>query len=834
MQRSINVQARSRRGWLALLFCLGTFVIAWAGVIEQAGAEGSRDLYPAGASGNRANIEWRNSFYGSFLRRRSLFQVYAEAGEVMLLGSSAVGVQQGDIWVYNPNRIIGITGDEDIPDNPNFSCDTQRSNTGNINQGRITNRTMELAGPDTIADPATATPGNAIPNGYVPCFYTAPESGIYYVIFLGPAGNNSDAEIAPPGEVDLSSPENFNEQQGTSVAAWDVTIRSDLTSTTDINGRLYVNYLTRFTGGWPRPSGSSYFISTDDGYLYRTDMRGIDANGFIVYANDIGFLDSNGAPLYHDVMSDPSATTQEQNQLQVLLGGVSLAPPSHLIFFNPPSQEALLANNFPTSPIIPQIVALQFEGRLVDNDSFVGGGGVFTSTSNTAGVLELIISRDGVDFSPDNPLNRVLREVNSVGLNTMIWDGLDNNGDPFPVGEDYQARMINRGGEHHFPMLDIESSLEGGPTFTLLNPPNGNCPSFEGQPPNCNIAFYDDRGYTTANGTDVGTPGQVLPNNIPPDPPNSDLLAGFDTTTNQRQFGDGSISGFGDAKGLDLWTFYPSQPQFVTIDILALNVAIDKTDNGMSTFPGGTIPYTLRYTNTYQIDALGTVITETVPLYTTFNAAASAPTLWNCPDGSPAGTICTTSLGLLPSGATGTVTFGVTVLDTIPDTVTQIDNIAVIGEDGSRGPEPKIDNQDTETTPLELVPPTFTATPTTTSETPTFTPTPTTTSGTQTPTATFETPTTPTPSMVPTDETDDDDDDDGSQRRTSTPDRTTSSNGTPVAELIPSATPTLPVLFLPNTGDVETRPASLPYGLILSIVLGMSMSFIWWMQQKKS
>ncbi|MCB0168282.1 MAG: hypothetical protein KDI79_28905, partial [Anaerolineae bacterium] len=429
MRRSITI-AQGKWGWLPLLICLGTLAVASLARTGSAGAEGSRDLYPAGSSGNRANIEWRNSFYGSFLRRRSLFQTYAAAGEVILLGSSAVGVQQGDIRVYNPNRVTGIIGDETIPDTPDFSCNGQRTDTGNALQGRMTSRDMELAGPDTIVDPATATPGNDVANGYIPCFYTAPTSGIYYVVFLGPEGDNSDAEIAPTGEIDLSSSANFDEQQGTSVAVWDVTIRSDLTSTTDITGRLFVDYLTRFTGDWPRPSSSKYFVLTDDGYIYQTDMRGIDANGFIVYANDIGFLDSDGTPLFHDVVADPSIPPQEQNQLNVLLGGVSLAPPSHLIFFNSPSQEATLANNFPTEPIFPQVISVQFEGQLGDNDTFVGGGGTFTFTSTSQGIFELIISRDGVDFSPDNPLNRVLQDVHLTGTSTIIWNGLDNAGDP--------------------------------------------------------------------------------------------------------------------------------------------------------------------------------------------------------------------------------------------------------------------------------------------------------------------------------------------------------------------------------------------------------------------
>ncbi|MCB9101567.1 MAG: DUF11 domain-containing protein [Anaerolineales bacterium] len=791
MQRWLTLLAHNKWGWLPLLICLGTLAVASFGLAGPAGAEGSRDLYPAGSSGNRANIEWRNSFYGSFLRRRSLFQVYAAAGEVILLGSSAVGVDQGDIRVYNPGQVTGIIGDESLPDTPDFSCEKQRVDTGNTGQGRITSRAMELAGPDTIVNLATATPGNDILNGYVPCFYTAPTSGIYYVVFFGPAGDNSDAEIAPTGDIDLNSSANFDAQQGTSVAAWDVTIRANLTSTTDITGRLFVDYLTSFTGGWPRPAAAEYFVLTDDGYIYQTDMRGIDTNGFIVYANDIGFLDSDGTPLFHDVVADPAIPPQEQNQLNVLLGGVSLAPPSHLIFFNPPSQEATLANNFPTEPIVPQVISLQFEGQLGDNDTFVGGGGIFTFTSNTQGIYELIISRNGVDFSPDNPLNRALQNVHSTGTSTVVWNGLDNAGDPFPVGNGYQARLINRGGEHHFPMLDVESSLEGGPTFTLLNPPGDNCPSFDGSAPNCNIAFYDDRGYTSANGTAVGVPGQVLPNGAPPSPPNSDLLTGFDTTTHQRQFGDGTGTGFGDAKGLDLWTFYPSEAKIVTIDILALNIAIGKTDQGISTFPGGVIPYTLTYTNTEQIDATNTIITETVPLYTTFNAAASAPTQWSCPTGSPAGTICHTVIGLLPAGAAGSVNFAVTVLDTVPATITQIDNLVIIGEDGAHGPEPKIDNQATENTPLQP----FTPTPTATG-TDTATPTPTITNTTPEKTST-----------QPSPKNDDDDDNDNTSTNHTHNHNNSVESGTP--SVIPStiqasATPPLPVLLLPETGDLTT------------------------------
>ena len=799
------------RCWLLpSLYLIALFVIFFL-FVWTVHAEGSRTLYPAGATGFRANIEWRTSFYGNFLRRRSLLKVYAQTGEAILLGSSAVGVSNGDIQVYNPNTVTGPVGNEIIPPNSDFSCVTQRGVTANPNQGQITSRAQELAGPDTIADPLTASPGNAIPNGFVPCFYIAPQTGIYHVVFHGPAGANSDIDISPTGEIDLTSPANFNAQQGTSIAAWDVTVRSSLTSTNDINGRLFVDYLTQYAGGWPRPVNSTYLVITRDGYVYQTNLRQLDANGFIVYANSVGFFNSDGSPLYHDVVADPSLPQQQKNQLTVMLGGVSLAPPSHLLFLNTPSPEALTLNNIPLTPIVPQLTSFEFSGKLNNNNTYVGGGGVFSFTSNITGTYRLIISRDGIDFDPDNPLNRIIRNVQVPGPETIIWDGLDNAGDPFPVGQNYQAQLTVRAGEHHMPMLDVESSLQGGPTYTLLNPPGGVCPPFAGGAPSCTTGFYDDRGYTTANGTNVGTPGVVLPGNAPPNPPNSNLLTGFDTTTNQRSFGDGSADGFGDAKGLDIWTFFPSQPRLTPLNILALNLAITKTDGGITTFPGGSIVYTLDYSNTDAIDATGVVITETVPLHTTFNQAASTPTSWTCPDGSPAGTVCTTTLGPVDSNTGGAIRFAVTVFDPLPAGVTEINNTSIIGDDNTRGPEPLHDNSDTEDTPVSTIMPA----PPTSTPTPTPPPAPT---------------STPPGSGDGDDNSDDDDDDDGTippeqpgPTAISSPGETaglpsqspseTGENSTPSSD----ATPTLPVLLLPETGHTDQQSGSA--GFIIRVLL---------------
>lgn len=786
------------RGLIILIMTLGMFSALSALTL----AEGSRTLYPGGVAGFRANIEWRTSFYSTLFRRRALFKVYAQAGEVILLGSSAVGVNNGDIRVFNPNRVTGPIGNETIPATPDFSCAAQRVATGNSSQGQITSRAQELAGPDTITDTIAASPGNAVPNGFVPCFYSAPETGIYHVAFFGPAGGNSDAEISPTGQVDLSNPANFDARQGTSIAAWDVTVRSALTSTADINGRLFVDYLTRFTGGWPRPVFSSYFMLTNDGYLYRVDMNGLDANGFIVYANKVGFLNSDGSPLYHDVVADPTLSAREQDQLVRLLGGVSLAPPSQLIFFNPPNPDAVAANNIPLTAIPPTLSTFEFGGRLDSNNTFVGGGGVFTFTTTITGIYRLIISRDGVDFAPDNPLNRVIHNLHEAGTQTINWDGLDNSGNPFPVGQNYQAHLIVRAGEHHFPILDPESSLLGGPSYMLMNPPGGECPTFNGGPPSCTTGFYDDRGYITANGTQIGTPGQALPDNTPPNPPSSDLLYGFDTTTNQRRYGDGTTSGFGDKKGLDMWTYYPSQPMLIPLNILPLNLALTKTDGEIVTQPGMVVNYTINYANTQLIDAVGVVITETVPQYALFDQAASLPTNWSCPDGSPAGTICTTNIGFVPNGTGGTVNFAVRVLNSVPLTVTQIENIAIIGEDKTRGPEPLADNIALDNTPLVI--PTPTATPGSPTPTPTDVSGPPPAPTTGPPVNLTSTPIPPFP--------------DGTSTPITILPPGVSSTLTPAPPGGVLPTPTLPVLLLPETGERATL-SGLPWRSVITAVV---------------
>jgi len=75
------------------------------------------------------------------------------------------------------------------------------------------------------------------------------------------------------------------------------------------------------------------------------------------------------------------------------------------------------------------------------------------------------------------------------------------------------------------------------------------------------------------------------------------------------------------------------------------NLVIMKTSNirekgrAYRVSPNELITYNITYANIGLRDATNTMITETVPEYTTYVAGASSQ--WSCADGSPAGTVCT-------------------------------------------------------------------------------------------------------------------------------------------------------------------------------------------------
>ncbi|RLV49889.1 tandem-95 repeat protein [Nocardioides mangrovicus] len=554
-------------------------------------ADGSRTLNPTDttcgtASSCRANLWWHKATYGpasSRIQQRTLLTVYLRSGEQLLLGSSAVGVDQGDAWVWAPGAITDeqatdLPGINGAAGGPVFKCSTQRAATGVSAQGRITTRAQEQQGPRSV-DGTTNTAG------WVPCSYAAPATGLYKVAFFGTAGPNpTNDSTSPTGETKLSSAGNFSSTQGTSVAAWDATVRPTVSSTQGIAGRVFSYVLEQTTGANQRPIAQTLYATTSDGYVYRLDTRGLDPAGFMLFSSGRGFLDPAGEPLFHDVVGN-------SNDLSTVQGGVSFAAPEFPISQSPLAPETLAALGVPAGPTAPTLGDLTFEGAATGRHVFVGRGGTFRFTTNVAGRYEIVISRDGNGFDPGTTTNRVLRGTVPAGSQSVVWNGKDNAGTDFPAGATYTVRARVEAGMAHFPLIDAENSTRGGPSVTLTNPPGGSC-AFGGS---CTRAFYDDRGYTTSAGN-VGTPGSTLCGLNPPTVNHSDGVDGYDSSGTQRAYGSttstdanaGCSGQFGDWKALDTWVFHPSDQQAASLTVDAVPAGPVAVDDSAGV-PAGTV-----------------------------------------------------------------------------------------------------------------------------------------------------------------------------------------------------------------------------------------------------
>ena len=674
-----------------MLFVLVLTLAVFAAAAGLARAEGSAQLYPVNAtcapnsaSGScRANIEWRTDAYGpssgAQVRRRSYMQVYANAGEVLAMGSSAVGVGSGDILVYNP----GVVADSNAEPLPaivtgvnGFRCSDQRTTSGIAAQGRITSRAQELAGPQAVD-------GSGNLAGYVPCSYVAPTTGIYGVVFYGPAGEGSAADGGPTGDIKLAGASNFDATQGSSVAAWDVTVRSSASSTANLTGRLFTNALIAFTGANARPINTQLEVVTLDGFRYQVDTRGLDPNGFAFYGNQVGFLDGDGVtPLYHDALG-----TTSSSELTGLAGGVTLAAPQFPIFFGAPASATLAALSIPATPVAPVITSVSFAGNITGSTSSLGAGGTFTYTANVGGVYQIVISRDGVNFDPGAAQNRVLRGVRTAGTQTVTWDGKDNSGADFPVGAGYAVRASLHAGEYHFPLIDAENSTLGGPSITLLNPPGGVCPGGS-----CTTGYFDDRGYHT-----LGSASATVGSAPPPDSPlcgagppaapyHSDPVTGYDTTGALRAFGadDGSgntnvpcTGSFGDVKGLDNWTYYPSTLASSSLDIVSsADVSIAKTHTGSFTV-GTNGTFTLAVANAGPDTSGALTVTDALPSGLSFVSGTGIG--WTC--GAAGATVTCSSPAGLASGGSTTITLTVSVGAAAAPATTNTATVAAVRAD---------------------------------------------------------------------------------------------------------------------------------------------------------
>lgn len=132
---------------------------------------------------------------------------------------------------------------------------------------------------------------------------------------------------------------------------------------------------------------------------------------------------------------------------------------------------------------------------------------------------------------------------------------------------------------------------------------------------------------------------------------------------------------------------------------------LTKTDNGASTQPGGSIAYELMYTNSGNSALTGVLIVETVPAYTTFDAAASSNG-WACSGSGDAGDSCSYGLGTVNGGASNSAPIIFAVQVDSPITVGgvgSINNLARIVDDSGLNVATASESTPLDTNPMLLV-----------------------------------------------------------------------------------------------------------------------------------
>ncbi len=493
-------------------------------------AEGSKDMVKNG--GYRPYTEWANNTTGGIVRK-TLLKVYAKDGETINLGSSVYQNSATDILVRDP------------------SGNSKGYDVTSAGKGYISSVDKETAGVKTSSNP----------NGYDPITIQVNQTGIWEVEFYGSGGPSL---ASSNGNKLKYVTDDFVANQANTIGAWDITVMDS--NNTPVTGRVFTSYIALFMGAnasnrTEKILNSDFYVLTKDGYQYKTSMNGIDPNGFIFFSGNRGIIDkTNNLTLYH-------SAKYTNNELSAVEGNISVQNPlapdtetdvTHYVFFNPPSSD-LPQNIMPTTAIAP-LAATNFNFTGVaglGNQSELKAGGIFIFNVAKKSSYKLIIHKYKTgeditknDWTFDSTVDRVIENTSVSGINTVIWDGKDASGNYCTSGN-YSVRLMTKGGEYHFPMLDAEYN-PFGIKVELLNPP-GSFPSGT----NKNTVYYNESNYTAANGTTVSLGASGTTSN-----PISALL-GIDSSNGAYKY----TTSYGDWKAVDTWTYFPGDSTYLSFSI---------------------------------------------------------------------------------------------------------------------------------------------------------------------------------------------------------------------------------------------------------------------------
>lgn len=481
-------------------------------------ADGSKDLYPSGKIGLRGSLRALDVSNLNFpFANHGTHYVYAEAGEVISLASSAqggIGVQR--IRLYSPDGTMIVD---------------------NASNGNIANRAAELAGPLLVGESAGG-------NKYLPIYHDVTAPGVYRV------------EFVPPGLEDViiqfDADASWTQPNVGGIMAWDVSV---INSTNDgfIKGRVYTTVLN-LSNGLKDPANKGFngilYVLTKDGYTYRVDQNGNNGIGYTFYANNNGFVDeTTQEPLYKSLNKSQNFGNQAHNPNNA----DTERHITHKMFYSLPATDlpdfAVGAVPGGSTWLRKDVIELD-----VSQVEIFGVEGTPGQVSNKGGYVQFLAGVQGQYIitieSPEMPPRfetRILTGFSVAEQNSILWDGKDGNGDDLPTGEVLSRVTVQlQGAEVHFPFIDMEYN-KFGTIVELLN--HVELTNSGNEVVESDIVYWNDIDIT------YGSNGSI------PNPINNSHLngsTGISSNTNGHIWGIGGTGNsgqFGDAKAIDTWTF---------------------------------------------------------------------------------------------------------------------------------------------------------------------------------------------------------------------------------------------------------------------------------------
>lgn len=404
-------------------------------------AEGSKDLYPSTSIGNRAFLVSGTGVLASNYPFANLgtHYAYVKSGETIHAASSAQGIGSGRIKFTAPDGL------------------TYTSANGAI--GQIPNRAAELTGPSSTG----VTNGNAYSTFNKVA--TNAQEGVWKIEFIAPGGTGA----SDPTQADIAATGNWSQPNASntaSIAAWDVSVRN---STGWVNGRVYTNQFNFIISANFTSAKSFYgknYVLTKDGYIYRVNNNGSNGIAFISYVNSKGFVDAANKQTYKSL--DTSTITTESQDPRAADSAKGL---THKLFYNLPSNDLPTSSN---SAAVPGGVSTWLKAprstATASNITFAGvdgtagqmgekGGNIAFDSDSHGTYVVLIESNDPSVVFPA----RTLTGDSDMGINTVFWDGKDGAGNNLPITGDIPVKVsvTLRGGEVHFPYIDMEINPQG-------------------------------------------------------------------------------------------------------------------------------------------------------------------------------------------------------------------------------------------------------------------------------------------------------------------------------------------------------------------------------------